>query len=292
MGKQLDGGKLLAIVGPTATGKTGISLRLAKEWGADILCVDSRTIYRHMDIGTAKPTSEERAQIVHYGLDLINPGDEFSVYDFCKYARPIVNDYQARGKPLILVGGSGMYFDALIFDYRFRDFHIDWPTIEAMSDDEVERAVQQQYPELIDSYDVKNTRRLRQLLAKGPANTDDRKTLKYPMKIIGLKSIPDRHKQTIANRTKNMLNQGFVQEVEMLQMRYGDHCPQLQTTGYGAVMKYLHSKGPISELVAAINSQTWQLVRKQRTWFRRNPHIEWHDSDESGLVEYLLTLSQ
>jgi tRNA dimethylallyltransferase len=114
--KQLP---LIVIVGPTASGKTSLAVQLAKKYDGEIICADSRTIYKGMDIGTAKPTLAERAVVLHWGLDLVEPGELFSAADFKRYADQKIEEIRNRGHVPFLVGGSGLYVDAVVFDYAF-----------------------------------------------------------------------------------------------------------------------------------------------------------------------------
>jgi tRNA dimethylallyltransferase len=110
---------LIVIVGPTASGKSALAMQLAERFGGEIICADSRTVYKGMDIGTAKPSAEDQARVPHHGLDLVEPGERFSAVDFKNYATQTIADIRARGKIPFLVGGTGLYVDAVIFDYHF-----------------------------------------------------------------------------------------------------------------------------------------------------------------------------
>src|SRR5690606_33063041 len=110
---------LVVIAGPTASGKTALAIELAERFGGEIICADSRTIYKGMDVGTAKPGVDEQAQIPHWGLDLVEPGDRFTAADFKEYALQKINEIRARGHVPFLVGGTGLYVDAVLFDYQF-----------------------------------------------------------------------------------------------------------------------------------------------------------------------------
>lgn len=283
--EKRSSGRLIGIVGPTASGKTGLSLRLARELQADILCVDSRTVYRYMDIGTAKPTSVERQDIQHLGLDLIEPNQDYTVYDFVCYARPIIEDYLERKQPLILVGGSGLYFDALLFGYQFRETNMTKESFEQYSSDQLVEQARALYPDEISQIDVKNRRRVEQLLLRGPSKTDDRETIKIPINVYGIMLEKPYLKENIYTRTQDMLNQGFVQEVIQLKDAYGAGCPQLSTTGYAAVMKHLNGELPIAELAQQINVDTYALAKKQITWFKRNPFITWYSNLDRAYEE-------
>ena len=112
---------LVVITGPTASGKTGLALELAKKYDGEIICADSRTIYRGMDIGTAKPTTIERATVPHHGLDLVEPGERFTAHDFQRIANEAIGDIRKRGHVPFLVGGTGLYIDAVVREYQWPD---------------------------------------------------------------------------------------------------------------------------------------------------------------------------
>lgn len=115
----MNDSKIIVILGPTGSGKTGVGVEIAKEIGAEIISADSRAIYRGMDIGTAKPSEEERGGVVHWGIDLVEPGERFTVFDWKKYAEEKILDIRGRGKRVLIVGGTGLYIDALVFNYQF-----------------------------------------------------------------------------------------------------------------------------------------------------------------------------
>ena len=115
----MEANPLVVIVGPTASGKTSLAIDLAKRYGGEIICADSRTIYKEMDIGTAKPTAAQRAEVTHWGLDLVEPGESFSAYDFKIYANQKIQEIRKRGNIPFMVGGTGLYIDAVLFDYEF-----------------------------------------------------------------------------------------------------------------------------------------------------------------------------
>src|SRR5680860_1471966 len=110
---------LIVIAGPTASGKTTLAVEISEQFGGEIICADSRTVYKGLDIGTAKPTSKDRERVPHWGLDLVNPGDYFSVADFKEYAQKKIEEIRTRGNFPFLVGGTGLYIDSILFDYKF-----------------------------------------------------------------------------------------------------------------------------------------------------------------------------
>lgn len=284
-------GPLLAIVGPTASGKSGLAHRIARATNAEILCADSRTIYRGMNIGTAKPTEQEQEEICYHGLDLVPPDDQYSAADFVNYAKQVIAGAKSRNRSLILVGGSGMYIDALLFDYSFRQDLQDPELVANLGDNELLAQAKALYPQEIIGFDVKNTRRLRELLVRGPVNSSDRAEIKYDIKILGIALDIEILQERIRNRTKEMLNQGFVQEVEDLLQSYPATSPGLRSTGYSQVVRWLQENGrDMAILESDITIATRKLAKKQRTWFGRNENIEWGDDIsqlESDGIGYL-----
>ena len=121
---NLDTTPLVVIAGPTASGKTALAIRLAERYDGEIICADSRTIYKGMDIGTAKPSAEEQARVPHWGLDIVEPGERFTVADFKAYAERKIQEIRERDRIPFLVGGTGLYIDAVIFDFQFKSLRI------------------------------------------------------------------------------------------------------------------------------------------------------------------------
>ena len=269
--------KMIVILGPTASGKSELAMKLAKRYDGEIICADSRTIYKHLDIGTAKPSIQDQKEVKHHLLDVIEPNQSYSVVDFKTLCEKTIADIQRRGKLPLLVGGSGMYIDAVLYDYQFRSTKTGL-NIENMTDDQKIAKAHEYYAAEAAKIDSKNIRRIDQLLAYGPTITNDREAIKFDCKIIGVDIKKLLLKQNIAKRTKQMLNNGFIQEVEGIRGKYGSDCRALATTGYRQVADYLDHKTTIAELEAAIARATVDLAKKQMTWFKRNKHICWIDS--------------
>ncbi len=281
--------KLLVIVGPTASGKTSLAIDIAKEYDGEIICADSRTIYKGMDIGTAKPSKEERQEIRHHILDIIEPGMVFSAADFKKACAEAVEDIRSRGKLPIIVGGSGMYIDAYLFDYQFRSSKSEVDVSE-MTDDQILDIANKTYPEAMKDIDHRNIQRVVQLLERGPVDKSDTKMLKIKCKVVGINPEILILKQNIEGRTKQMLSNGFVQEVESLRKKYGAECSTLQTIGYKQVNALLNGKLDLNDVENTINRATQNLAKRQITWFKRNKAIDWvQNSDKAKKIaeEYI-----
>lgn len=274
--------KLVVILGQTASGKTALAMEVARKHNGAIICADSRTIYKGMDIGTAKPSQNEQKAIQHYLIDVVEPNQSFSVVEFKTLCQKYIAKIRQEGRLPIIVGGSGLYLDALLYDYKFRS--ATGLDVSEMTDDQKLELAQELYSKELLKIDSKNIRRVEQLLTRGPVNTNDRKRIKIPCKIIGLELDKPTLRQNIEKRTKAMLNNGFVQEVEKLRSKYGKDCPALLTTGYKEVSEYLDKKIEKSMLEPEIVTSTLRLAKKQATWFKRNQSIEWFNSYQKAIA--------
>lgn len=270
-------GKIIAIVGPTASGKSALAMELAQQCNGEIICADSRTIYRGFNIGTAKPTEQDQQRVPHHLLDICEPGEGFSVAQFKKLAEKAMQNIWQRGKVALLVGGSGMYVDAVLFDYTFRagKTHDEPEEYSQLSLEQMQSIVQQRYPKESKSIDQNNRLRLAQILERGLAHDNDRRQLAYDCLILGLN--PDRLllKQKIDDRIEDMLNNGFIQEVKNLIKQYGHDCPQLGIIGYKHAASYIQGEISIQDMQERFARDDRALAKRQETWFKRNASIVW-----------------
>ncbi len=244
---------LLVIVGQTASGKSDLAMRLAEKLDGEIICADSRTVYKGMEIGTAKPSSDDQARVPHHLLDVVLPNETFTVVQFKKQADAAIKDIVLRGKIPILVGGSGLYIDSVIYDYQF--------------------------PAPGSSRDVTNPRH------KAAQVSATKKPLRTNTLIIGIELPEAELKQRILERIEGMVEQGFIAEVSQLTAKYGPDIPPLQAPGYQAVNRYLQGELSLAEARAAFAHSDYTLARKQRTWFKRNSHIAWF-TDQTAAFDF------
>ena len=260
---------LIVVLGPTASGKTAYAIRLARLIGGEVICADSRTVYRGMDIGTAKPTEPERASVSHWGLDLIEPDQRYSLYDFQRYATAKIAEIRQRQHVPLLVGGSGLYINSVIYDYRLVGGDYD-PTaraeLEKLPPDELRRLAIRRGAKL--PRDLDNKRRLIRSLETGGVSNNcghlGRQTI-----VIGIAVDKEKLSQRISERAEQMLERGLIDETERLIARYGMVEP-LRRNAYGVVAKYLAGQIYEAELIEQISTKDRQLVKKQLTWWR-NP---------------------
>ncbi len=260
---------LIVILGPTASGKTAYAIRLARLIGGEVICADSRTVYRGMDVGTAKPTESERAGVPHWGLDLIEPDQRYSLYDFQRYAMAKIAEIRQRQHVPLLVGGSGLYINSVIYDYRLVGGDCDQTTrteLEKLPPDELRQLAIKRGAKL--PRDLDNKRRLIRSLETGGVSNNcghlSRQTI-----VIGIAVDKEKLSQRISERAEQMLERGLVAETERLIARYGMVEP-LRRNAYGVVAKYLTGQIYEAELIEQISVKDRQLVKKQLTWWR-NP---------------------
>lgn len=260
---------LIVILGPTASGKTAYAIRLARLIGGEVICADSRTVYRGMDIGTAKPTEPERAGVLHWGLDLIEPDQRYSLYDFQRYATAKIAEIRQRQHVPLLVGGSGLYINSVIYDYRLAGGDYDPAArteLEKLPPDELRRLAIKRGAKL--PRDLDNKRRLVRSLETGGVSNNcgylSRQTV-----VIGIAVDKEKLSQRISGRAEQMLERGLVDETDRLIARY-DMVEPLRRNAYGVVAKYLTGQIYEAELIEQISAKDRQLVKKQLTWWR-NP---------------------
>jgi len=277
-----DNTPLIAIVGQTASGKSALALHLAQQFNGEIIAADSRTVYRGMDIGTAKPSAEDQAKVPHHVIDVVDPSDPFTVAEFQRLARQAIADITARGKIPFLVGGSGLYVDGVLYDFRFRApaDTAERRRLERLSVEELQSLIDEEGIELPSN--KQNPRHLirtiesnGQIATKGPLRDN---TL-----IVGLAKESQDIRANIEARVDAMLAAGFVDEVRVLSERYGWGAPALQAPGYRAFRRYLSGESSLDQAKQEFIQRDYQYAKRQKTWFKRNPDIHWISKSEEAV---------
>jgi tRNA dimethylallyltransferase len=277
---------LVVILGPTASGKTNLALELADRLHGEIICADSRTVYKGMDVGTAKPSTEEQTRVRHHVLDLIEPGQPFSVADFKRLADDAIEDIQSRGKIPFLVGGSGLYIDAIVYNFSFT--HEADPALrkklEKLSIEELQHKIMKNKLEL--PKNAQNRRHLIRTLetdGAAPVMHERANTL-----LIGLEVEPSKLRRRSMARTDVMFAGTLVAEAKQLAEKYGWDIEPMKAPAYRAARQLI--EGTVDETGAKELCITYdmQLAKKQRTWFRRNKSIQWVD-DPRKVVDIVTT---
>ncbi|MBO5891898.1 MAG: tRNA (adenosine(37)-N6)-dimethylallyltransferase MiaA [Oscillospiraceae bacterium] len=281
---------IICIAGPTASGKTALAVELAKLTGGEVVSCDSMQVYRRMDIGTAKPTTEEMQGIPHHMLDVAEPEEDFSVSRYCAMASPIVDDILSRGKTAIIAGGTGLYMDSLIKGNDFAPFPSTGvrERLEAQADAEGMEAMQA----LLQSIDPEAAARIydRKRLIRalevyyetGETITEhNRKTQAIPAKYdplwLGL-DFADRQElyHRIDLRVDLMLQQGLVEEIQnLLNSGIPKKCTAMQAIGYKEFVAALQENGSIEQAAEEVKKASRHYAKRQLTWFRRNKALQW-----------------
>ncbi|WP_124727479.1 tRNA (adenosine(37)-N6)-dimethylallyltransferase MiaA [Staphylospora marina] len=286
---------LLIIVGPTASGKTGLGIRLAKRFDGEVVSGDSMQIYRGMDIGTAKVTPEEQEGVPHHLIDIIEPDVPFSVSEFKTRARRTIADIQARGKLPILVGGTGLYIEAVVHDYLMPQVRECPETrekyrrlAEERGNEALHRVLAEVDPETaarLHPNDVKRVIRaleVYEITGKPLSKSAGKGESPYDALWIGLTMRRDRLYERINRRVDEMLDAGLIDEVRRLVNRgYGRHLTSMQGIGYKEIISFLEGEISREEAVRLIKKGTRKYAKRQLSWFRRLSEIHWFDAEDN-----------
>ncbi len=278
--------KFIAVVGATATGKTELALRLAESFDGEVVCADSRTIYREMNIGTAKPTAAEQARAPHHLLDVIDPGERLSAAAFKMLAEAAMADIAGRGKLPILVGGSGLYIDAVLYDYQFpEEADADRRAqLEAMSDYELLELLASQDTAVYETVDRANRRRVIRAIETAGMAAGRRTEVLPQALVIGTQMNKEVVQKRVELRVEKMLEEGFIGEVRTIGEKYGWDSSALDVIGYRAFKGLLQGTKTLDEAKTDFARGDMALYKKQVTWFKRNPAIHWVDGADEALT--------
>ena len=282
---------LLVIVGETASGKSALALELAQRLDGEIICADSWTVRREVNIGTAKPTAKEQTLVPHHLLDVADPCEDFTAAVFKDLANAAIADIFSRGKLPIMVGGTGLYIDGVLFDYSFLEAgdRQEREVLNKLTIEELLAKIAQSGIELGD-VDTRNRRRLIRLLETA-GEQPQRSELRPNSCIIGVQQDREVLKQRISKRVEAMLAAGLEQEVRQLSQRYGWGCEALKGVGYSQWQGYFLGSQSLDETRQKIIKATNDLAKRQRTWFKRNKSIHWFMTPVNtvNVVEYITT---
>jgi len=286
--------RFLVIVGPTGVGKTRVALEIAEKSGAQILSADSRQIYRYMDIGTAKPSREERRRVRHYFIDIINPDQRYSAGEYGQQARQQLRDLFRRGKLPIVVGGSGLYIRALLdglspelpSDPEIKNQLIE--ELKASGNIELHRRLREVDPQAAERIHPHDSQRILRALEvfqiTGRKISEMQKILpqqklEFTPVVVGLNMERKRLYQKIEQRVERMIAEGLVEEVEKLvRMGYSKDLNSLRTVGYKEVFPLLEGKQTLEKTVEEIKKNSRRYAKRQLTWFCSDPRVRWIDN--------------
>lgn len=289
--------KVMAIIGPTAVGKTALSFALAEHYGTDLISGDAYQIYRHMDIGTAKPTADELARYHHYLINIAEPDEPYSAARFCDMAGKAIAEVNGKGKVPIVVGGTGLYVQSLLEGYDFQTARMTEADKEAAQariasldegalKDYIVRETGWQPPDWHEL--LSNTHRLTRLVSaieqgegKIFVRAGKAHGLVYDAYVIGLRLPRDVLYARIEERVDAMIAAGWVDEVRhLLDRGIPTDCQAMKAIGYQELALYIQGQLPLDDAVARIKTRTRRFAKRQLTWFKRMPYIHWYEKDQ------------
>ena len=287
----MDKPKVIVICGPTASGKTALSIELAKKINGEIISSDSMQIYKYMDIGTAKPSEEEKEGIQHYLLDFVEPNQRYSVAEFKKDAESAIEEILAKGKTPIVVGGTGLYVDSLIYGIEYQDIELDEKYRKELEERVEKEGLEKLYeeaqkidPQAMEKISINDQKRILRVLeiykATGKNKTEQeiesrKKGVKYDYKVFAINWERPLLYERINKRVDIMIEQGLIEEVEELLKKYDIFPTAMQGLGYKEVVEYLQGITTKEEMIEKLKMETRRYAKRQITWFKKNKQTIW-----------------
>lgn len=300
--KKINKKTVIAIAGPTASGKTALAVELAKILGTEVISADSRQIYKEFDIATAKPSKEEMQGIKHHMIDIVEPAEEFTVADFADKAARIIDTLLENGKIPIVAGGTGLYFRILLENYDMPRVAPDKKLREELHIIEKEQGVQALHkmlyeldPVLAQNMHPNNTVKIIRALEVCKtlgipmSQAQQKKEPEYEVKWFGLGHLNGEDRKFLYDRADKrvdkMIDAGLEKEADTLYKKYGKINSILKTIGYQEFIDYFDGNTSYQECVEKIKQNTRRYAKRQLTWFRRNENIKWLDIQNSTTKE-------
>lgn len=267
---------IIVIVGPTGIGKTKLSIALAKELDAEIINGDSVSIYKELNIGSAKPTAEEMANIPHHLFSIRGVNDDYTVYDYQNDVRRVIKDIQNRGKRVIIVGGTGLYIKAALYDYQFakEEKKNDY---SHLSNEEIIEKIKNYSVDIADIHNRRRMERLLQKLENKETITQGKDNCLYPIKVIGLSTNRNILYDKIDKRVDSMIKNGLIDEVKSLKKDYLTSRILNSGIGYQEFYDYLYQDKSLEEVINEIKLHSRHFAKRQFTFFRHQFPTIWLD---------------
>ena len=282
--------KVIVIGGPTASGKTALSIELAKRINGEIVSADSMQIYKEMNIGTAKPEIEEMQGIKHYMLDFLNPNEAYSVADYKKDAKEAIKKIIKNGKTPIVVGGTGLYIDSLIYEIEYVDIKTDFDYRSELEKIAKKKGLNYLYekakkidPKSMEKISENDQKRILRVLeiyhqtgkTKTEIDENSRKEPEFDYKVFAIDMDREILYDRINKRVDIMLEKGLIEEVEKIYKKYNEFPTAMQALGYKEVVEYLENKTSKDEMIEKIKQESRRYAKRQLTWFRKNKDTIW-----------------
>jgi len=284
--------KVLVIVGPTSVGKTSFGVKCAKTFHGEVISGDSIQVYKGLNIGSAKVTKEETQGIPHYLIDIKDAKDSYSVKEFQEKGREYIRQITQKGMLPIVVGGTGLYIKALLYDYHFFEEDIQDNPYDNLSNEQIYELLQKEDPKALENIHVNNRRRLVRALnvvrkhGIGISQNKDGKEKEalYDVKLIGLTKDREALRNDIDKRVDLMIQMGLVEEIKNLLkegITFDDQ--SMQGIGYKEFRDYFEDKKSLDEVIEEIKVNTRHFAKRQYTWFNNQMFIEWYEDKQEAL---------
>lgn len=289
----MDKPKVIVICGPTASGKTALSIELAKKINGEIVSSDSMQIYKDMTIGTAKPEIEEMQGIKHYLIDFVPPNKRYSVAEFKEDALKAIEEIISKGKQPIVVGGTGLYVDSLIYGIEYQNIEIDEEYRKKLEQEVEEKGLENLYkkavqidPKAMKKISLNDKKRIMRVLeiyhSTGKTKTEQeiesrQEEVKYDYRVFAINMDREKLYERINKRVDIMIDKGLIEEVQQLVKKYDNFPTAMQGLGYKEVVAYLNGDYSKEEMIEKIKMETRRYAKRQLTWFRKNKETVWID---------------
>lgn len=283
--------KIIAVAGPTASGKTALSVKIAKELGGEVVSCDSMQIYKGMDIGTAKPSLEERCGVPHHMIDIISPDEKYNVVSYKRDAEAAIDDILKRGRVPVLAGGTGLYMDSVLSNTAFSEnssFSVARERLEKLFEEKgreyIFEMLEKIDPEAAEKIHPNNTRRVIRALeiyettgkTLTQANIESKRPEKYESLVIGLMWDRETLYERINERVERMMAEGLLKEVETLRKKgMKAEYTSMQAIGYKELFEYFEGNCTLEEAKEKIKQESRRYAKRQMTWLKRNKKINW-----------------
>ncbi|NLC87572.1 MAG: tRNA (adenosine(37)-N6)-dimethylallyltransferase MiaA [Clostridiaceae bacterium] len=289
--------KVIVIGGPTASGKTALAIEIAKAINGEIISADSMQIYKEMNIGTAKPDETEKQGIKHYLMDFVNPNERYSVADYKKQAKKSIEEIIKKGKTPIIVGGTGLYIDSLIYEIEFLEIETDLEYRKKLEEIVEKEGLTKLYYEAkqideeamrkISQNDRKRILRVLEIYHQtGKTKTQldkmsREKEIEYDYKMFAIEMDREILYDRINRRVDIMIDKGLIEEVNKIYQKYQEFPTAMQALGYKEVVEYLEKKITKEEMIEKIKRESRRYAKRQLTWFRKNKETIWLNGQDS-----------
>jgi len=287
--------KVIAIVGPTAVGKSDVGVKLAHLFNGEIINGDSIQVYKGLDVGSAKITEEEKEGIKHYLLDIVDIGEDYNVYSFQKDGRKLIKELNDKGIIPIIVGGTGLYIKALLYDYEFKENEENnEKEYDEFSNEQLYQMLIKIDPKACEKIHQNNRRRVIRALQiaksgqlKSAQEANQQHKLLYDAYIVGLTMQREILRERIDLRVDKMIENGLLKEIENIQKEHSFDEQGLSGIGYKEFKEYYEGKITLKDTVDLIKTHTKQFVKRQYTWFNNQMDVHWYDVLEKEYFEQL-----